>query len=90
MRLVWDWALFGSRTPLSAGSADEDFSFRAVPVGGGTSRKILDHATSLAATPDGALLAPARESGRLLACFGAVRPQFGRPRMRVPAELRGR
>ncbi|WP_327171760.1 VCBS repeat-containing protein [Streptomyces sp. NBC_01336] len=54
--LVGDWALFGSSTPLSAGSTDEDFSFRAVPVGGGTSRKILDHATSLATTPDGALL----------------------------------
>ncbi|MFE9782273.1 FG-GAP repeat domain-containing protein [Streptomyces sp. NPDC005775] len=54
--LVGDWALFGSGTALSEGSTDEDFSFRAVRVGGGTSRKILDHATSLAATPDGALL----------------------------------
>ncbi|MFD6986222.1 hypothetical protein ACFWAX_36915 [Streptomyces sp. NPDC059956] len=54
--LAGNWALFGSRTSLSEGSTDEDFAFRAVPVGGGASRKILDHATSLAPTPDGALL----------------------------------
>ncbi|WP_327250209.1 hypothetical protein [Streptomyces sp. NBC_01244] len=56
MGLAGNWALFGSRTSLSEGSTDEGFSFRAVPAGGGTSRKILDHATSLTPTPDGALL----------------------------------
>lgn len=54
--MVGDWALFGSKTTLDGGSTSDDFSFRAVPVAGGTSRKILDHATSLAAAPDGALL----------------------------------
>ncbi|CAG7649674.1 hypothetical protein [Actinacidiphila bryophytorum] len=54
--MVGDWALFGPKTTLDGGSTSDDFSFRAVPVAGGTSRKILDHATSLAASPDGALL----------------------------------
>ncbi|MGW1771457.1 FG-GAP repeat domain-containing protein [Streptomyces sp. NPDC002104] len=54
--LTGSWALFGSRTSLSESDSEDDFSFRAVPVGGGASRKILDHATSLAPTPDGALL----------------------------------
>ncbi|WP_225845928.1 VCBS repeat-containing protein [Streptomyces sp. HPF1205] len=54
--LVGDWALYGTRNPLTWGSADADLSFRAVPVKGGPSRKILDHATSLAPAPDGSLL----------------------------------
>ena len=50
--LVGDWALFGSSNSLRVGGA-EDHSLRAVPVGGGASRKILDHATSLAPTAAG-------------------------------------
>ncbi|MET7644997.1 VCBS repeat-containing protein [Streptomyces sp. NPDC005426] len=53
--LVGDWALFGDTVPLRAGGY-QDLSFRAVPVGGGVSRKILDHATSIAATPGGDLM----------------------------------
>ncbi|WUD74482.1 VCBS repeat-containing protein [Streptomyces sp. NBC_00510] len=54
--LVGDWVLHGPSTSLAVGSADADHSLRAVPVGGGAGRKILDHATSLTPTPDGGVL----------------------------------
>ncbi|MFJ2632220.1 hypothetical protein ACIO6U_09740 [Streptomyces sp. NPDC087422] len=54
--LAGNWAVFGPNTQLGAGSADWDFSLRAVPVGGGAVRKVLDHATTVVPAPDGAVL----------------------------------
>ncbi|MER7763866.1 VCBS repeat-containing protein [Streptomyces sp. NPDC097619] len=47
------------RGPIRAshqGTAKEDLALKTVPPDGGTARKLLDHASSLAQTPDGALL----------------------------------
>lgn len=71
--LVGDWALFGSINSLRVGGV-EDHSLRAVPVGGGASRKILDHATSFAPTADGALMVM---GGTLAQGEGAYRVSLG-------------
>ncbi|MGK5631064.1 FG-GAP repeat domain-containing protein [Streptomyces sp. URMC 123] len=54
--LVGKWALYGSRMKVTQGSDAKDMAFRAVPIGGGAPRTVLDHATSLAPAPDGSLL----------------------------------
>ncbi|MDH2387495.1 VCBS repeat-containing protein [Streptomyces sp. HNM0663] len=54
--LVGDWVLYGDSQDLEHGFDAWETSFRAVPIGGWQSRKILDHATSLAPAPDGSLL----------------------------------
>ncbi|OKI04766.1 hypothetical protein A6A06_08530 [Streptomyces sp. CB02923] len=56
MGLVGDWALYGNRRKLTHGSDPEDMAFRAVPINGGTARKVMDHATSTTPAPDGSLL----------------------------------
>ncbi|CAM5389643.1 VCBS repeat-containing protein OS=Streptomyces rimosus subsp. rimosus (strain ATCC /DSM 40260 / JCM 4667 / NRRL 2234) OX=1265868 GN=SRIM_033160 PE=4 SV=1 [Streptomyces rimosus subsp. rimosus] len=52
--LVGDWAVYGEKRKTAEYSRDP--SVRAMPVGGGTDRKVLDHFESLTPTPDGALL----------------------------------
>ncbi|KAA6213126.1 VCBS repeat-containing protein [Streptomyces albofaciens JCM 4342] len=54
--LVGDWAVYGEKQKTTEGRYNGDLSVRAVPVGGGTGRKVLDHLDSLTPTPDGALL----------------------------------
>ncbi|MFI1205171.1 FG-GAP repeat domain-containing protein [Streptomyces sp. NPDC020883] len=55
--LAGDWALYGNAWRANEGSDSGRASLQAVPIGGGTARKVLEHASSLAPTPDGALLA---------------------------------
>ncbi|MFH8404828.1 FG-GAP-like repeat-containing protein [Streptomyces sp. NPDC018019] len=54
--LVGDWALYGNERKASEGWDQRDTAFRAVPIGGHTARDVLDHATSVAPTPEGDLL----------------------------------
>ncbi|MFJ9618291.1 FG-GAP repeat domain-containing protein [Streptomyces noursei] len=56
--LVGDWALYGNSWQLNEGttSTGADGRIRAVPIGGGTPRTLLEHASSAAPTPDGDLL----------------------------------
>ncbi|MFB7633150.1 FG-GAP repeat domain-containing protein [Streptomyces sp. NPDC056149] len=54
--LVGDWALYGNAWRANEGHGSGDPAFRAVPIGGGKGRKVLDHASSLTPTPDGDLL----------------------------------
>ncbi|MFI0259416.1 FG-GAP repeat domain-containing protein [Streptomyces sp. NPDC017056] len=55
--LVGDWAVYGPRRKASEGSYGTSMSVRAMPVGGGEERKVIDHFSSLTPTPDGAVLA---------------------------------
>nr|WSX78409.1 VCBS repeat-containing protein [Streptomyces sp. NBC_00899] len=54
--LTGDWAVFGAAVQADDGSPENDMSLKAVPLAGGTDRRLLDHATSLTSAPDGALL----------------------------------
>ncbi|MFF2809452.1 FG-GAP repeat domain-containing protein [Streptomyces sp. NPDC058000] len=54
--LVGDWALYGNPWQNNEGYDSGEAAFRAVPIGGGSVRKVLDHASSLTPTPDGDLL----------------------------------
>ncbi|MEU7184515.1 VCBS repeat-containing protein [Streptomyces sp. NPDC045369] len=55
--LTGDWVLYGNRQKLTEGSAPDEAALKAVPVGGGTARKVMDHVTSTTPAPDGTLLA---------------------------------
>ncbi|MGW1766621.1 FG-GAP repeat domain-containing protein [Streptomyces sp. NPDC002073] len=72
--IVGDWFVYGNRTPVEAGSPGADHTLKAVPIAGGTPRTLLDHATSLAAAPDGGLLA---SGGTLAAGEGVYRISVG-------------
>ncbi|MFI1105864.1 FG-GAP repeat domain-containing protein [Streptomyces melanogenes] len=54
--LVGTWAVYGNETQLIHGDSAQALALKAMPITGGPSRTVLDHATSLTATPDGALL----------------------------------
>ncbi|WP_206502326.1 FG-GAP repeat domain-containing protein [Streptomyces chrestomyceticus] len=56
MGLVGDWVMYGNRGRVREGSSPDELAIRAVPAGGGTARKVMDHATSSTPTPDGDLL----------------------------------
>ncbi|MEU6959124.1 FG-GAP repeat domain-containing protein [Streptomyces chrestomyceticus] len=54
--LTGDWVLYGNRQKLTEGDAPDGAALKAVPIGGGTARKVMDHVTSTTPAPDGTLL----------------------------------
>ncbi|MFI5703897.1 FG-GAP repeat domain-containing protein [Streptomyces xanthochromogenes] len=54
--LVGGWAVYGDRHRLNEGNVYASSALRATPIGGGTERKVMDHASSIAPAPDGSLL----------------------------------
>ncbi|MFD9791622.1 FG-GAP repeat domain-containing protein [Streptomyces sp. NPDC059070] len=56
--LVGDWVLYGNARTVDKSVLDNAWktSFKAMPLGGGTARKVLDHATSVTPAPDGSVL----------------------------------
>ncbi|GCD45940.1 FG-GAP repeat domain-containing protein [Streptomyces paromomycinus] len=55
--LTGDWVLYGNRQKLTEGDEPDGPALKAVPVGGGAARKVMDHVTSTTPAPDGTLLA---------------------------------
>ncbi|OKI04772.1 hypothetical protein A6A06_08570 [Streptomyces sp. CB02923] len=55
--LVGNWVLYGNEETAYSGSDEWRSAFRAVTIGGSIERKVLDHASSVAPTPEGDLLA---------------------------------
>ncbi|MEV5592386.1 VCBS repeat-containing protein [Streptomyces sp. NPDC052496] len=56
MGLVGTWVLYGNRGKITEGTSPDEIAFQAAPIGGGSPRKVMDHATSATPTPDGGLL----------------------------------
>ncbi|MCT9093393.1 VCBS repeat-containing protein [Streptomyces sp. ASQP_92] len=54
--LVGGWSLYGENRRLNEGNNLTDSALRATPIGGGTERTVMDHASSAAPAPDGSLL----------------------------------
>ncbi|GAA0617664.1 VCBS repeat-containing protein [Streptomyces crystallinus] len=56
--LAGDWVLYGSARTVDKDLLDNAWktAFKAMPLGGGTARKVLDHATSLTPAPDGSVM----------------------------------
>ncbi|MCX5386372.1 VCBS repeat-containing protein [Streptomyces sp. NBC_00083] len=55
--LVGGWTLYGENRRLNEGNSVKGSALRATPIGGGTERMVMDHASSVAPAPDGTLLA---------------------------------
>ncbi len=54
--LIGGWSLYGASRTLNEGNDLTDSALHATPLGGGTERTVMDHASSLAPAPDGSLL----------------------------------
>ncbi|MFI8104170.1 hypothetical protein [Streptomyces sp. NPDC086023] len=55
--LAGDTVVYGSRVDLEHGGEPSDLAIKAMPMTGGASRTVLDHATSFTPAPDGSVLA---------------------------------